>query len=664
MRKRYCLFAALWVLGSAQFLPAQTPPPPVNLVAQVTTDRHPVVQLSWWLPGPMMQTMFFKISRSIDDSSNFTGLNITTMMGYHDGLVMPGHTYYYYVTTVVVQGSTIIESARSNIAGAKVDAGVDQGIISGTVTDSLTGKPIPLVKIMFFHAARPTAVPIWIPQAWTDTAGHYSAILDTGTYLLQAVPLDMRMSPLPGYLPEWYKDARNPWQATPVRVDAHTSTTINFDLEKPLPPFFATISGTVTDTMGQPLNGATVVITRTIQELFSFAALTGETPGGGNESFDIDGIGNCRGVVWKGQTDSFGKYKATILGGRPYTAMAIAHGFLPEFYNNKQTPMDADIIRLERDTTGIDFSLAPRPSLQNSVSGIVRDSLSVRVASRIVLLPVRSQPGLHLFPRFGSTDSNGAYSLSNIRSGKYFVLALPFSGYAPAFYKAGAYGVIRWQKADTVTVPATGDVTAIDIGVVPIKAGGFAHLAGRVTSGTSAVDAAAGIPLAGVHVVAQNGQGDVVGYGITDEAGMYGIESLPAGQLSVVADHEGYMSSQGTVAIAADGQPVNADFTLQLSTPTSVSSAGPLPVSYALEQNYPNPFNPTTVVSYQLPVASTVRLAVYDLLGREVAVLVNERKEPGNYNVQVNASGLASGVYLYRIQAGNYVKTMKMVVLK
>jgi len=73
------------------------------------------------------------------------------------------------------------------------------------------------------------------------------------------------------------------------------------------------------------------------------------------------------------------------------------------------------------------------------------------------------------------------------------------------------------------------------------------------------------------------------------------------------------------------------------------------PTAFSLSQNYPNPFNPTTVIRYQLPMVGTVRLGVYDLLGREVAVLVNERKGPGSYTVAFDATGLASGVYLYRL---------------
>jgi hypothetical protein len=89
-----------------------------------------------------------------------------------------------------------------------------------------------------------------------------------------------------------------------------------------------------------------------------------------------------------------------------------------------------------------------------------------------------------------------------------------------------------------------------------------------------------------------------------------------------------------------------------------------VPKTFILEQNYPNPFNPTTAFSYQLSAVSDVKLVVYDVLGREVAVLVNEKKNPGRYEVQFDASGLASGVYFYRLEAGQFVSTKKLVVLR
>jgi len=95
------------------------------------------------------------------------------------------------------------------------------------------------------------------------------------------------------------------------------------------------------------------------------------------------------------------------------------------------------------------------------------------------------------------------------------------------------------------------------------------------------------------------------------------------------------------------------------------------PDEFVLEQNYPNPFNPVTnieyslgVVSRQPSVATRVRLAVYDLLGREVTVLVNEQKAPGRYQVEFDGAKLSSGVYIYRLTAGNYTESKRMLLLR
>jgi hypothetical protein len=89
-----------------------------------------------------------------------------------------------------------------------------------------------------------------------------------------------------------------------------------------------------------------------------------------------------------------------------------------------------------------------------------------------------------------------------------------------------------------------------------------------------------------------------------------------------------------------------------------------IPNAYLLNQNYPNPFNPTTAISYQLPAVSDVKLVVYDMLGREVAVLVKERKAPGTYEVKFDGSNLASGVYYLRLQSGDFSQVRPMVLLK
>lgn len=89
-----------------------------------------------------------------------------------------------------------------------------------------------------------------------------------------------------------------------------------------------------------------------------------------------------------------------------------------------------------------------------------------------------------------------------------------------------------------------------------------------------------------------------------------------------------------------------------------------IPQQVMLSQNYPNPFNPATVVSYELSAVDDVRLVVYDLLGREVTVLVNERKPAGSYTVRFDGSGRASGVYFYRLTAGSFAQTRKMILVK
>ncbi len=97
---------------------------------------------------------------------------------------------------------------------------------------------------------------------------------------------------------------------------------------------------------------------------------------------------------------------------------------------------------------------------------------------------------------------------------------------------------------------------------------------------------------------------------------------------------------------------------------TGIKNNSRLISNYKLEQNFPNPFNPSTAIKYQIPKASHVNLRVYDILGREVETLVNENKPAGDYSVSFNADKLASGIYLYRIQTGNYIETKKMILLK
>ena len=97
---------------------------------------------------------------------------------------------------------------------------------------------------------------------------------------------------------------------------------------------------------------------------------------------------------------------------------------------------------------------------------------------------------------------------------------------------------------------------------------------------------------------------------------------------------------------------------------TSVESNKAKRIEYTLSQNYPNPFNPTTTIKYSIPIRANVQIKIFDVLGKEVGTLVNEQKAPGEYEVKFDGSGLLSGIYFYRIIAGTYIQTNKMVFLK
>ena len=97
---------------------------------------------------------------------------------------------------------------------------------------------------------------------------------------------------------------------------------------------------------------------------------------------------------------------------------------------------------------------------------------------------------------------------------------------------------------------------------------------------------------------------------------------------------------------------------------SSVEILNEIPIEFKLSQNYPNPFNPSTTIYYSIPELGFVILKIYDVLGNEIALLVNEEKSAGNFEVEFDATGLTSGIYFYRLQAVSFVETKKMVLMK
>ncbi len=119
----------------------------------------------------------------------------------------------------------------------------------------------------------------------------------------------------------------------------------------------------------------------------------------------------------------------------------------------------------------------------------------------------------------------------------------------------------------------------------------------------------------------------------------------------------------GTLLVGTNGQGMH-EVNITASSTASEGETAELPEGFSLQQNYPNPFNPSTSISFDLPAASAVRLSVFDVLGREVAVLVSGKMTAGNHAVSFDATGMQSGMYIYRLETANQTMTKSMVLMK
>jgi hypothetical protein len=227
--------------------------------------------------------------------------------------------------------------------------------------------------------------------------------------------------------------------------------------------------------------------------------------------------------------------------------------------------------------------------------------------------------------------------------------------------------VIRIQDADTVHV--TGNVTGINVGVRPIHSAGLTLVGGRIRQPNNAA-------IAGVRLTALNATGEVLGIGVTDATGAYNIDAVAPGVVTIVADRNGYNSSQTDVVISQSQYSLdNVNITMTPNGVTSVGDNSVVPANFALNQNYPNPFNPSTTISFELPAASRVNLQIFNVLGQEVSSLFNGDVAAGKYDVvwngkDNNGRSIASGIYFYKLHAAasiggkEFSSIKKMLLLK
>ncbi len=364
---------------------------------------------------------------------------------------------------------------------------------------------------------------------------------------------------------------------------------------------------------------------------------------------------------WDALTDANGNYTINIkaAAGAQYQVQIQSTSVT----NGYTASPGSDQVTLNANLTGINFVLAAG----KIITGSVRDT----VGNPLVNISVNVYPPNGGTNYNGQTDGSGNYAIA-VPPGSYriqFGNSSQSTGYLITYYNQ-AY--VDWMSNNVIVSSSTDTVKNIN---AVLKKGG-------VISGTVVNAGSNGWGITAYPYGSNGNPSFSAGFG---SGGTYSFVVLPGTysiQFSMYSQNSNSTQfyynqiSQlpGTaVTVSAVGDTVfgiNADFTGPITSVPGAKSAAPK--TFALSQNYPNPFNPSTVIGYQLPMTGSVTLKIYNVLGQEVASLVNETQSAGSYSVVWNASQFASGVYFYKIQVrqtdgtqtGSFAATKRLVLLK
>ncbi|MBE2228134.1 MAG: T9SS type A sorting domain-containing protein [Ignavibacteria bacterium] len=256
-------------------------------------------------------------------------------------------------------------------------------------------------------------------------------------------------------------------------------------------------------------------------------------------------------------------------------------------------------------------------------------------------------------------QSNGTYNLTRVPRDTIDLMAfdddeLMYStSFVPTYYPS----TIFWEDAEHIYTDS--NLTNINISVfrvtnnlqsnISVLGGVYINTANSILNG---IDDAI--------LYARTGN-TYLSFDITGTSGNYEIKMMPPGQYEIICSRMGYESKSRFVTVVDNNLTEINFFYGDLTT---VAGNEEIPSAFSLSQNYPNPFNPKTKIKFSLPARSLTKLAIFDLLGKEVANLVNRDLNAGYYEFELDASSLSSGLYFYRLSAGEYTETKKMVVIK
>jgi len=293
-----------------------------------------------------------------------------------------------------------------------------------------------------------------------------------------------------------------------------------------------------------------------------------------------------------------------------------------------------------------------------TVSGYARYADNNQPATNGSVKAVKVDRNTGIIIVYDSTQINpdGSYTLTKVPQDSVDIGVYPNSSTQNDWVMTYYPSTIYWQNA--ATLYPTGNLTNINIGVYRLFAvTSINSVNGRVRS----VNPSGNLKDAVLYAKIGN---SFVRCASSDADGVYHLVSLPTGIVKIIVNRMGYSGDSTNVTLTSTSNIDSVNFALNRITIGIRQLEGAVPSDYMLYQNYPNPFNPATNIRYQIANNKLVTLKIYDLLGKEIATLVNEKQSIGVYEVTFDAGSLTSGVYFYKLTVGDFVETRKMLIIK
>jgi hypothetical protein len=367
-------------------------------------------------------------------------------------------------------------------------------------------------------------------------------------------------------------------------------------------------------------------------------------------------------LVTSARTDPSGYYSISLPKGS-YTIAASKDGYRTMFNNSTPDPFFAPLVQIDSgQTVSVDYELPALATTDYSVSGTVKDTITGNIINKGVVVvrkgnhtPSRmllENPGVFA----GFIQPDGSYSV-NVESDSFYFVQAYSNYFLPGFYNDDENASVFWQDADSLLINS--NLTGKNLFLQRDLSFG-----GGTSTGNIILPSYESIGYDGITVIARSVfNGALYSYNFGKDDATFRVNNLPFGTYELIAQRVGLpnaVSEQFTI----DSLNTSVDGLTITFNLTDVDDLISQPLDFVLYQNYPNPFNPTTTISFLLPKSEFVSLKIFDVLGREVAVLVNDYLTAGKYEIDFIADKLSSGIYFYKIQTDIFTETKKLILIK